>query len=291
MKRSRAPAAWRSLLKGRARGLLPALRARPRCTSRQASSRMRATCSTDVTVLLGPAGLAGVWRTMPIPLCETPFFSAGPEPEVAVTPLARVGVNICFDALLHVSARLLAVENVELVLCRSCSRRSLTRHCGGLGGLGASCVAGAMWGQRYLRGSFPFCGTCRLRRRRAGVPRRRCDHRAEGRDPRKARRGRGAAAAAGRRPGCRTPVGGSLGSRIHLPFPAPRVVPPAGAMSDVWIRGRSLAPAQAHWGSADFSRRAARSSPDGRVRRSARQAARGPRRTDGGTGRSRTPTR
>jgi predicted amidohydrolase len=35
---------------------------------------------------------------------------------VAATTLARLGANICFDALLPESTRLLAVQNVELVL-------------------------------------------------------------------------------------------------------------------------------------------------------------------------------
>jgi len=35
---------------------------------------------------------------------------------VVDTPLARIGANICFDALLPESTRLLAVQNVEIVL-------------------------------------------------------------------------------------------------------------------------------------------------------------------------------
>jgi predicted amidohydrolase len=67
-------------------------------------------------VLVGPDGLAGAWRKMHIPMFEMPFYNGGPGPAVAITPLGRVGVNICFDALLPESTRLLAIEQVEIAL-------------------------------------------------------------------------------------------------------------------------------------------------------------------------------
>jgi predicted amidohydrolase len=67
-------------------------------------------------VLVGPDGLAGAWRKMHIPMFEMPFYNGGPGPAVAITPLARIGVNICFDALLPESTRLLAIEQVEIAL-------------------------------------------------------------------------------------------------------------------------------------------------------------------------------
>jgi N-carbamoylputrescine amidase len=70
----------------------------------------------NALVLVGPEGLAGVWRKLHIPMFEMPFYNGGPAPEVAATPFGRVGGNICFDALLPESTRLLAVQNVELVL-------------------------------------------------------------------------------------------------------------------------------------------------------------------------------
>lgn len=70
----------------------------------------------NTMVLAGPGGLAGVWRKMHIPMFEMPFYNGGPVPEVASTPLGRIGANICFDALLPESTRLLAVQNVEIVL-------------------------------------------------------------------------------------------------------------------------------------------------------------------------------
>jgi predicted amidohydrolase len=70
----------------------------------------------NTLVLAGPDGLAGVWRKMHIPMFETPFYNGGPAVETVATPLGRIGGNICFDALLPESTRLLAVGNAEVVL-------------------------------------------------------------------------------------------------------------------------------------------------------------------------------
>lgn len=67
-------------------------------------------------VLVGPTGLLGVWRKMHVPMYEMPFYNGGGFPPVVETPLGRIGVNICFDALMPESTRLLAVQNVEIVL-------------------------------------------------------------------------------------------------------------------------------------------------------------------------------
>ncbi|MBM3788134.1 MAG: carbon-nitrogen hydrolase family protein [Acidobacteria bacterium] len=70
----------------------------------------------NTQVLAGPDGLLGYWRKMHIPMFEAPFYNGGGVPMVAETPLGRIGVNICFDALIPESTRLLAVRNVEIVL-------------------------------------------------------------------------------------------------------------------------------------------------------------------------------
>lgn len=67
-------------------------------------------------VLVGPDGLLGAWRKMHVPMYEMPFYNGGDAPRVVDTPVGRVGVNICFDALLPESTRLLAVQNVEIIL-------------------------------------------------------------------------------------------------------------------------------------------------------------------------------
>jgi N-carbamoylputrescine amidase len=70
----------------------------------------------NTQVLVGPGGLAAMWRKMHIPMFELPFYCGGPAPSVAATPLGRIGANICFDAMIPESTRLLAVQQVEIVL-------------------------------------------------------------------------------------------------------------------------------------------------------------------------------
>jgi len=70
----------------------------------------------NTQLLVGPDGLLGSWRKMHVPMFEMPFYNPGPGPKVIDTPLARIGANICFDALVPESTRLLAVQNVEIVL-------------------------------------------------------------------------------------------------------------------------------------------------------------------------------
>lgn len=67
-------------------------------------------------VLAGPDGILGVWRKLHVPVFEMPFYNGGAALDVVETPLGRIGVNICFDALIPESTRLLAVRNVEIVL-------------------------------------------------------------------------------------------------------------------------------------------------------------------------------
>ncbi len=70
----------------------------------------------DTHVLVGPEGVAGTWRKLHIPMFEMPFYNGGFEAHAVQTPFGRVGVNICFDALLPESTRLLAVDGAEIVL-------------------------------------------------------------------------------------------------------------------------------------------------------------------------------
>lgn len=67
-------------------------------------------------VLAGPNGLLGRWRKLHVPMFEMPFYNGGGGLDVVDTELGRIGVNICFDALIPESARLLAAQNVEIVL-------------------------------------------------------------------------------------------------------------------------------------------------------------------------------
>lgn len=70
----------------------------------------------NTQILVDEDGLAGYWRKMHVPMYEMPFYNGGGVPEVAETSLGRIGANICFDSLLPESTRLLAVQNVEIVL-------------------------------------------------------------------------------------------------------------------------------------------------------------------------------
>lgn len=70
----------------------------------------------NTQVLVGPGGLAGRWRKMHVPMFEMPFYNGGEAVRPVDTPVGRVGTNICFDALLPESTRLLAVGQVEIVL-------------------------------------------------------------------------------------------------------------------------------------------------------------------------------
>jgi N-carbamoylputrescine amidase len=70
----------------------------------------------NTQVVVGPDGLLASWRKMHVPMFEMPFYNGGDNPPVIETPLGRLGVNICFDALMPESTRLLAVQNVEIVL-------------------------------------------------------------------------------------------------------------------------------------------------------------------------------
>ncbi len=67
-------------------------------------------------LLVGAEGIVGHWRKLHIPMFEMPFYNGGTPPVVAETRLGRIGANICFDTLLPESTRLLAVQNVEIVL-------------------------------------------------------------------------------------------------------------------------------------------------------------------------------
>jgi predicted amidohydrolase len=70
----------------------------------------------NTQVLVGGDGLLAAWRKMHVPMFEMPFYNGGPVPQVCQTELGRIGANISFDALLPETTRLLAVQNVEIVM-------------------------------------------------------------------------------------------------------------------------------------------------------------------------------
>jgi len=70
----------------------------------------------NTQVIVGPKGVLGKWRKMHVPMFETAIYNQGDAARVISTPLGRLGVNICFDALMPESTRLLGVDNAEIVL-------------------------------------------------------------------------------------------------------------------------------------------------------------------------------
>lgn len=70
----------------------------------------------NTQILVDGAGLLGHWRKLHVPMYEMPFYNGGDSLRVVDTPLGRIGANICFDALLPESTRLLGVQNAEIVL-------------------------------------------------------------------------------------------------------------------------------------------------------------------------------
>ncbi|MCU0246206.1 MAG: carbon-nitrogen hydrolase family protein [Bryobacter sp.] len=73
-------------------------------------------CLHNTHVFVSPQGFLGAWRKLHVPLFEAPFYNGGSGLSVVETPLGRIGANLCFDALIPESTRLLAVDNVEIVL-------------------------------------------------------------------------------------------------------------------------------------------------------------------------------
>ena len=67
-------------------------------------------------LLAGPDGVVAHWRKLHIPMFEMPFYQPGTPPVVVDAAMALIGANICFDAFMPESTRLLAIQNVELVL-------------------------------------------------------------------------------------------------------------------------------------------------------------------------------
>jgi predicted amidohydrolase len=100
----------------------------------------------NTQVMARPGGRTCFWRKMHIPMFETPFYNGGGVPEVAGTELAKVGVNICFDALLPESTRLLAVQQAELVLFPFAADPAIGWHKWALPALRSRCVENGVFG-------------------------------------------------------------------------------------------------------------------------------------------------
>lgn len=65
-------------------------------------------------VLIGPAGLIGIQDKVHIPPQEQPFFAAGEKLAVFETPVARVGLAICYDSRFPEVGRFHALNGADL---------------------------------------------------------------------------------------------------------------------------------------------------------------------------------
>lgn len=66
-------------------------------------------------VLVGPEGLIGVYRKVHLFMREKEIFERGREFRVFTTPIARIGLMICFDWLFPEAARTLALRGAEVI--------------------------------------------------------------------------------------------------------------------------------------------------------------------------------
>jgi len=85
---------------------------------------------------------------MHVPLFEMPSHKGGEAPAVVETPLGRIGVNLCFDAMMPESTRLMAVEGCEIALVPSPRFRRQGRPSRGCGS----------WDTRGVRRTGVWCG-------------------------------------------------------------------------------------------------------------------------------------
>lgn len=79
-------------------------------------SRIEGPNLMNSAVLLGPSGVLGIHDKLHIPPQEKPFFTAGRKLEVFETPVARIGLSVCYDSRFPEMARYHAKNEAELSL-------------------------------------------------------------------------------------------------------------------------------------------------------------------------------
>jgi predicted amidohydrolase len=113
----------------------------------------------NTQVMAWPDGQVFYWRKMHIPMFEMPFYNGGGIPAVAETALGRLGANICFDALLPESTRLLAVQNAEVVLFPFAADPAIGWSEWALPSLRARCVENGVFGVACNYAGEVTCGS------------------------------------------------------------------------------------------------------------------------------------
>ena len=85
----------------------------------EASGVGDATVRYNTAVALNGSGILGVHRKVHQPLGENLSYGAGDTFEAFDTPIGRIGMMICYDKAFPESARALALDGAEIVVCIS----------------------------------------------------------------------------------------------------------------------------------------------------------------------------
>lgn len=79
-------------------------------------SRLEGGNLMNSAVVLGPSGVLGIHDKLHLPPQEKPFFTPGRKLEVFDTPVARIGLSVCYDSRFPEMARYHAKHEAELSL-------------------------------------------------------------------------------------------------------------------------------------------------------------------------------
>lgn len=79
-------------------------------------SRVHGSSLMNSSVLIGPNGVIGIQDKLHLPPQEKPFFTAGSSLGVFDTPIAQIGLAICYDSRFPEMARYQARNGAELVV-------------------------------------------------------------------------------------------------------------------------------------------------------------------------------
>jgi predicted amidohydrolase len=79
-------------------------------------SRIEGDNLMNSAVVLGPSGVLGIHDKLHIPPQEKPFFAAGRKLEVFDTPVARIGLAVCYDSRFPEMSRFHARHDADLSL-------------------------------------------------------------------------------------------------------------------------------------------------------------------------------
>lgn len=87
-----------------------------RCVIVAGVARREGSALMNSAIVFGPAGIVGIHDKLHIPPQEKPFFTPGRRLEVFETPVARIGLGVCYDSRFPEMARFHARHEAELSL-------------------------------------------------------------------------------------------------------------------------------------------------------------------------------